>query len=87
MRARPQFFAQSCQEWRPVFSSAAGARPFGFGDDPLHTSLATSVCLSYSCLSVSLNQFSRSFLTSGINKAFWPCELLLAGCFLYFSSL
>lgn len=46
------------------------------------TFLLTTVIKSYCTLPVSLNYSGHSHLTSPFNKAFWPTELPLIGCFL-----
>lgn len=58
-------------------------------DDLLHTLVVTSVCLRYSCLSISTEQFLAILhwlLTFGINMAFSPRGLLLTGSFQVFRS-
>ena len=49
-----------------------------------HTSVVTSGYLSYCCLSLSAKQSDHSPLTSAINKAFSPRELLVTGYFNFF---
>ena len=73
-----------------MWSSAAvahlpqGLTCWAIRDALLHTSVVMSGYLSYCCLSISPNQSDHSPLTSGINKAFSPTELLLTGYFLFF---
>jgi len=55
-----------------------------FRDGLLQTLVVTNGYLSYCCLCIILNQSGHSPLTSGINKAFSPRELLLTGYFLFF---
>ena len=51
----------------------------------LHTTVVMCAYLRYYHLPVSFSQSSPSPLNSLVNKAFLPAELLLTGCFLFFT--
>ncbi len=88
-----QFPVLSWQDWHPVWSSAAvthllqGSTCCAIRDALLHTLLVTSDCLSYCCHSISSSQSGHSPLTSGIDKAFSPTELLLTVYFIFLRSI
>ena len=56
-----------------------------FRDALLHTTVVMRGYLRYCHLPVSFDQSGPSPLTSLINNAFLPAELLLTGCFLFFT--
>lgn len=70
-------------EWDPVWSSAAvahllqGLKRDVFREALLHDLIVTSGYLSYCCLPITCRQSGHFPLSSNINKAFSPRELLL----------